>query len=117
MKANSYQKGLWAEWLCMLWLSAKGYRILRWRYKTKMGEVDIIARRKNTIHFIEVKNRPDADKARYAVSEQAKARISRAASHFIQNYRGGQHIGYSFDFMGVSGFSISHLDNVWFCPT
>jgi len=42
---------------------AKGYRILAKRFRTPHGEIDIVARRRNLIVFIEVKARASLDDA------------------------------------------------------
>ncbi len=37
-------RGRWAEWLAMVWLSCKGYRLLDHRARTAAGEIDLVAR-------------------------------------------------------------------------
>ncbi|MCH7772468.1 MAG: YraN family protein [Bacteroidetes bacterium] len=53
--SNSYRLGLRAESVAAWFLRLKGYRVLERRYRTSVGEIDIIVRRKNTIVFVEVK--------------------------------------------------------------
>ena len=60
-------------------LRLKGYRILAFRYRVRGGEIDIIARRGNTIAFVEVKVRPTLDEARSVIGAVKRRRISRAA--------------------------------------
>jgi len=38
-------------------LKANGYKIIKQNYKTKFGEIDIIAKEKDTLVFLEVKTR------------------------------------------------------------
>jgi putative endonuclease len=57
MTKTTYQTGLAAEKLCRLALRLKFYRILAERYKTPVGEIDIIAARDNSIIAVEVKAR------------------------------------------------------------
>jgi putative endonuclease len=64
-------------------LIAKGYRILARRYKTPLGEIDIVARRLRTLAFVEVKARERADGAIEAVTERAKQRIIAAAQMWL----------------------------------
>lgn len=49
--------GLQAEWLALLWLSVKGYRLLERRFGGKGGEIDLIMRRGRLVIFVEVKRR------------------------------------------------------------
>lgn len=116
LTATSYQRGLWAEIYTIAFLVLKGYRILAWRYKTPVGEVDIIAKRGNIVHFIEVKLRPTLDDGVLAVSPQGRSRITRAATHFMANKKWVKRLENSavqFDIIAVCGFRIRHLDNAW----
>ncbi len=63
----------------MAWLILKGYRILDRRYKTKVGEVDIIARRGRTVAFVEVKFRRTTENALLAVTPHNQRRIVAAS--------------------------------------
>lgn len=101
----------------MIYLTLKGYRILAWRYKTPVGEVDIIARRGGTLAFVEVKLRPDPETALYAITPRAQQRIIRAASHFMVSRPRFQQASMRFDAIAVSGFRLRHLDNAWNCTT
>ncbi len=68
-----------AETLAAAVLVAKGYRILARRYQVKGGEIDIVARRGDTIVFVEVKARPTLDEGLSAIDRTKRRRISRAA--------------------------------------
>ena len=76
---RTYQKGLWAEAVAVWFLRVKGYRILAQRYKTPMGEADIIAKKRNTLVCVEVKFRAAQDQALEAVNPTAQKRITAAA--------------------------------------
>ena len=110
---DTYQKGLLAEFLVMGNLMLRGYRILRWRYKTKVGEIDIIARKGMTVAFIEVKARASLDEALTCLTPRMQQRISRAARHYLASGAGEKGICHRFDLIAVSGFSVRHLDNAW----
>ena len=49
--------GLWGENKAVEFLKAKNYTILARNYHSRFGEIDIIARKQNTIIFVEVKTR------------------------------------------------------------
>ena len=89
-KQTSYQVGLYSEFLARMYLRFHGYRILKSRYvigkNTNRAEIDIIAKRKNTIVFVEVKARKDVYTAWDAITPQQSARLRRAAeTYLIQN--------------------------------
>ena len=46
-----------AEFVALMYLRLKGYRLLAQRFKTPQGEVDLIMRRRDVTAFIEVKAR------------------------------------------------------------
>ena len=80
----AFQTGLSAEARAAAYLMAKGYRILAKRYRTPYGEIDIVARRRNLLAFIEVKARASLDEAAYAVTARQQARIINAAQAWLQ---------------------------------
>ena len=53
---STREKGLRSEEIARRYLTAKGYRILDVNFQTRMGEIDIIARHRDTVVFIEVKS-------------------------------------------------------------
>jgi putative endonuclease len=77
------RRGQWAERLCLWQLRLKGYRILARRYKTPVGEVDLIARRGRVIAAIEVKARADFATGGEAVTWRQQQRVLRALQHFL----------------------------------
>jgi putative endonuclease len=64
-------------------LIAKGYRILARRFRTPGGEIDIVAKRRNLVAFIEVKARASLDDAAYAVTPRQQQRIVAAAQAWL----------------------------------
>jgi len=79
----AFRTGLSAEALAAAYLMAKGYRILARRFRTPHGEIDIVARRRNLVAFIEVKARASLDEAAYAVTPRQQARIVAAAQAWL----------------------------------
>ncbi|MGE4314446.1 MAG: YraN family protein [Pseudobdellovibrionaceae bacterium] len=111
---TSYQDGLRAEKIAAILMRLKGYKILATRFKTPVGEIDLVAKRGNTLVFTEVKLRKDKDAAAYAISEQGKQRISRAAAYYLSGRPDMQHMACRFDaILIVPPFFVRHLDNVW----
>ncbi|MBR0692506.1 YraN family protein [Bradyrhizobium lablabi] len=79
----AFRAGLSAESRAAAWLMAKGYRILAKRFRTPYGEIDLVARRRNLIAFIEVKARARLDDAAYAVTPRQQQRIIDAAQVWL----------------------------------
>jgi putative endonuclease len=84
-KVAAFGLGISAESRAAAWLIAHGYRILARRWKSPLGEIDIIAARRRLLIFVEVKARATLDGAAEAVSERQKQRIAAAAEAWLAN--------------------------------
>lgn len=60
-RQQAERHGRWAESAAALYLRCKGYQILARRARTRLGEIDIVARRGDTLIFVEVKMRRTLD--------------------------------------------------------
>jgi putative endonuclease len=78
--------GLSAESRAAAYLVAKGYRIVARRFKTSVGEVDIVARRRDVLVFVEVKARNTLDDAAFAVLPRQQQRIVAAAGAWLAGH-------------------------------
>ncbi len=78
-RRKAWRRGHVAEYFAAVFLMLKGYRILAIRHRTKLGEIDIVARKGDLAVFVEVKSRRGAQEAIDAVSFSSQRRI-RAAS-------------------------------------
>ncbi len=93
--------GYWAEWLAAASLMIKGYRILTLRYKTKLGEIDLIAKKGDLVAIVEVKARPTVSEAVNSVTDQSKIRIENAADLWLAKQRNPHLISMRFDIIAV----------------
>ncbi len=82
-RVAAFRTGVSAEARAAAYLMAKGYRILAKRFRTPYGEIDIVARRRSLLAFIEVKARASLDEAAYAVTPRQQARIIAAAQAWL----------------------------------
>ena len=86
---TSYQIGLFSEFIARMYLRFHGYKILKKRYitgkRTNRAEIDIIAKHKNTIVFIEVKSRKSIPSAWDAITPNQSIRLRRAAETYLIN--------------------------------
>lgn len=109
------KRGRRGEFWAALLLTAKGYRILGRRVRTRSGEIDLVARTPSGIVcFVEVKVRPQSLEAAASVSPRQQARIARAAALFLACRPGLARRGVRFDVVTVSpGTLPRHLRDAW----
>jgi putative endonuclease len=85
-RVAAFRTGLSAETRAAAYLMAKGYRILAKRHRTPYGEIDLVARKRHLVAFIEVKARASLDEAAYAVTPRQQARIIEAAQAWLMTH-------------------------------
>jgi putative endonuclease len=114
MKLSTYTRGFLSEYLSAIILIAKGYRVLNLRYRNRMGEVDIIARKGREIVFVEVKTIKQLDGGFPIVRPTQIARVQRAAELYLAQRDNFSRYEPRFDLITVSGFaSIKHHKNAF----
>jgi putative endonuclease len=79
----AFRTGLSAESRAAALLVAKGFRILARRWRSPAGEIDIVARRRNLLVFVEVKARETLDEAAWSVTARQRARIVATAEVWL----------------------------------
>lgn len=95
------------------WLRLKGWRILDRRVKTRVGEVDLVARRGNLVAFVEVKLRGTDAALDTAIDERRLARVAAAAEMLAPRYAGADD-DIRIDVMLVRrGAPPRHIENAW----
>jgi len=82
----AFRFGLSAESRAAAFLIAKGYRILARRFRTPLGEIDIVALRRSVLVFIEVKARDSFDAAAEAIGRRQQNRIIAAAQLWLAGH-------------------------------
>ena len=79
----AFRVGISAESRAAAFLIAKGFRILARRWRSPLGEIDIVARRRRLLVFAEVKARATIDEAAESVNERQRRRIAAAAEVWL----------------------------------
>src|SRR5262245_58771843 len=102
----AFRLGLSAESRAAAFLIAKGYRIVARRWKSPVGEIDIVALRRNTLVFVEVKARERLDDAAEAVIARQQRRIIAAAEAWLAAHPDDIKSDIRFDVMLVAPKSI-----------
>lgn len=114
-RRNSYRRGHRSEWLAALALTAKGYRILARRYRTKLGEIDLIARRGDLVLIVEVKARRTLVEAMEAIRRESERRIEGAADIWLSRQPDYGRLSVRFDMVAVLPWRWPvHVENVFY---
>jgi putative endonuclease len=85
-RARAYRRGRFAETLAAALYRLKGYRIVGRRYKTPVGEIDLVALKGKRLAFVEVKRRNTAAEAAWTVPAKQRRRIVRAAQYWLSSH-------------------------------
>lgn len=78
--ALARRSGRRAEVWAAVWLMLKGYRILGFRLRTRLGEIDLLAQKGAVLAVVEVKSRLTLAEALAAVAPEQRDRLRRAGA-------------------------------------
>jgi putative endonuclease len=95
---KAYRRGHSAERLALM---LKGYRIIGRRYRTKLGEIDLIARRKDVVLIVEVKARTTLEQAMDSVNVLTMRRIEAAADLWLARQPDHSRLSLRFDLVAI----------------
>jgi|YNPNPStandDraft_1061719.scaffolds.fasta_scaffold02926_4 putative endonuclease len=89
MAASNKTIGKQGEELAVDFLKKHHYHIIQQNYRCPFGEIDIIARKKNVLVFVEVKTRRSSSCGlpQEAIHERKQRTIAQVALAFMQHYR------------------------------
>lgn len=79
----AFRVGISAESRAAAFLIAKGFRILARRWRSPLGEIDIVARRRHLLVFAEVNARASLAEAAESVDQRQRRRIAAAAEIWL----------------------------------
>lgn len=81
----SRERGDWGEALVANYLRDRGYELLAHSYRCRFGEIDLIAKKKTTLCFVEVKLRADTQYGlpREAVTASKQEKIKKTAQMYM----------------------------------
>jgi putative endonuclease len=110
-------KGAEGEKAAAAYLEAQGWCVLERNFRTRLGEIDIIARRADQLAFVEVKSWrsvPPEDLAR-SIGPRKRGRISRAARLFLSRRPdlADAHLRFDLVFLGGEGSGIEHVEGAF----
>lgn len=114
---NNKLLGNAGEQMAVEYLASKGYRVLITNYRSKIGEIDVIAEKGSVLAFIEVKTRASLRYGRpsEAVDYRKQQRIIRTALLYVQKYSIDKAV--RFDVLEIvcqgDKSSINHIQNAF----
>ena len=87
MSKESWDLGKKGETIAADFLKNKGYKIIQLNFQNKLGQIDIIARDKNVVCFVEVKTRSSLrfSSPQESITKIKQNRITRTALSFLKN--------------------------------
>ena len=118
---NTKLLGRWGEAAAADYLRKKGYKIVASGYRTKTGEIDLIAENRKTLAFVEVKTRRDdsfAD-ARDSVTYRKQGRIIQTAKLYLAAHETDKEVRldiievYAPEGTGTARPIINHIENAF----
>jgi len=95
--------GRQGELLAREYLQKQGYQVVAENFRTKLGEIDLVARHGRTLVFVEVKTRssPTHGHPFEAVTPRKQAQLSRVAQEYLSREGGCDQLA-RFDVIGVT---------------
>jgi putative endonuclease len=110
---TSDRTGRRAEDRAVLWLRLKGWRIVERRWRTPVGEIDLVARRGGVLAFVEVKARPDRAAGLLALQPRQQRRLRRAAEFWLSGHPRDGNLTLRFDLVVIAPWRLPlHVENV-----
>ena len=114
MAIENKKLGAQGEKQACRYLEKSGYKILERNYKNPFGEVDIIARKEDTVAFIEVKTRLNENYGvpSEAVDRKRRQKYVQAAKYYF--YGKQIDVTVRFDIIEILCGEINHIENAFY---
>lgn len=110
---NNHKTGLWAEYLAAMALFCKGYRVLKLRAKTPVGEIDVLAAKGLTLIAVEVKASKDFDRTAARVDGHKRSRVARCLDWLRTQHSYQHYTDFRFDVIAIAPWRFYHMMNAW----
>lgn len=112
---KQHLKGLRGEEAAAGYLKERGYCVLARNFRSRRGEVDLIARKGEELVFIEVKSWDvyGADSLEYAINALKQRRIRQAGMFFVHRHPDLAGMSMRFDVLLIRPGGIDHIENAF----
>lgn len=112
--SKGFSQGVAAEYVAAFLLFIKGYKIVKRRFPSHFGEVDIIAIRNKTLVGVEVKKRPTIQAGREAIQPKQRERIENGLADFLAHNERFSDFSVRFDAIIVAPLRLPvHITDAW----
>ncbi len=112
---NKRETGSAYEKMAGEFLKKQGLRVLVFNFRTRNGEIDVIAREGDTIVFVEVKYRSSSRSGypQEAVDGRKQRKICRTADYYRMTHGLGEFSPVRFDIVAICGKEINWIKNAF----
>ena len=114
MRPTTIETGARNEERAVSFLARRGYRIVERNFKTRIGELDIVARDGKVLVFVEVRSRTTDQygSALEAVAWGKQGKVSRMAQIYLM-WRAPEFEEARFDVVAITGDQIELVKDAW----
>lgn len=111
---NKTEIGKEKERQAVEFLKNKGYLILNRNFRTRFGEVDIVAKDGDTVVFVEVRSKRcvDLGSPEESIGIKKREKLGKVALQFLAGYT-DEYSAVRFDVIAVVGDEIRHIKNAF----
>jgi putative endonuclease len=104
-------KGREGEYAAAAYLEEKGIKILEKNFRSRKGEIDIVALDGETLVFVEVKSWSSygLDALEYAIDAKKRHKIIETSKYFLSLHREYRYMAIRFDVIFISSGVVTHL--------
>jgi putative endonuclease len=104
-------KGRAGEDMAAAYLEKKGIKILEKNFRSRKGEIDIVALDGETLIFVEVKawSSYGIDALEHAINAKKRHKIIETSKYFLSLHREYRYMAIRFDVIFVSSGEVTHL--------
>lgn len=108
---STQHKGKYAEQKACEYLNSQGFKIIEQNFfAKKIGEIDIIALKNETYHFIEVKSGLEYETAINNITKSKLSKIKRSADYYLQTKK--LDVAFCIDAIIVVDEELEFLENI-----
>lgn len=116
-KGNTRSRGDYYEERAACYLREQGYEILCRNFRCRRGEIDLVARDRKTIVFVEVKYRKSLNTGHplEAITLAKQKKITMSAVYYLLKEYGRTDVSCRFDVIGVLPDEIVWIKDAFWC--